>query len=178
MRCFHFLYSLLGLCILALSLQYCKNESFEKNEFMSLAVTLPSDVLKIESGGFNSDSLPKNCNRLIYYYFGRECYPCLVSHTYELCNLFDHTEYSTIILFCPPADKYDSVVELLITANYDFPVYCSKEGNKELEKKLSKLQSRSFLLGKNNIPSFVGDPVRDDDAYNSFISALKYESAR
>ena len=73
---------------------------------MSSPVTLPVQAVKVESGETDVVSLPEKCNRLVYCFSEKECYSCLASHVYQLCNLFDSPEFTTILLFCPPEAIY------------------------------------------------------------------------
>lgn len=140
---------------------------------METPVNLPTRVVKIESGESSVVSLPENCVRMVFCYPERECYPCMVSHVFQLCNLFDSTEYTTIILFCPPKHRYESTIESIKAADYDFPIYFLLEDESaETKKALSSLRYDCFLLGEDNMPLSIGDPVRDNDAYERFRSAL------
>ena len=140
---------------------------------MASPVTLPEQAIKIESGNVSVVSVPENCIRLVYCFSEKECYSCLASHVYQLCNLFDSPEFTTILLFCPPEAIYDSTVDLVKAVAYDFPIYfLKKEESEEIKSSLSKLRYRIFLLGEDDLPLSVGDPVRDDEAYIRFRSAL------
>lgn len=140
---------------------------------MASPVILPEQAIKIESGNVSVVSLPENSIRLVYCFSEKECYSCLASHVYQLCNLFDSPEFTTILLLCPPEAVYDSTVELVKAVAYDFPNYfLKKDESEDIKRVLSKLRYRFFLLSEDNLPLSVGDPVRDDDAYVRLRSAL------
>lgn len=167
-------FALLAGCLLTAGLlQGCKERDKEMQAFLSSPVTLPARGIRVESGLMSAEPLPDKCVRMVYSFGEGECYPCLVSHVYELCRLFDKEEYTTVILFCPPEEEVEMVLNLLKSAKYDFPVYIPADQEREAFREWSrKVKFNSFLLDKDNVPLFVGDPVRDEEAYFRFKDAL------
>lgn len=166
---------LAGLALAAATLQGCKDEDKEMQTFMSAPVTLPTQVIKVEAGVVSEVPLPDRCVRLVYCYGDGECYPCLVSHIYELCNLFGREEYTPVILLCPPEDEMEMVINQVKSARYDFPVYFPADGERDTFRReiLPRIKFKYFLLGEDDRPRSVGDPVRDEDAYVRMMDALK-----
>ena len=164
-----------GCVLAAVTLQGCKDESEEMRTFMSAPGALPTQVIKVENGAVSEEILPDKCIRLVYCYGNGECYPCLVSHIYELCNLFGREEYATVILLCPPEDEMEVVVNLVKAARYDFPIYFPADGERESFRRdiLPRIKYKYFLLGDDDRPRSIGDPVRDEDAYIRFMKALQ-----
>ena len=87
---------------------------------------------------------------------------------------FREIERRRALMLCSE-EEMEVVVNLVKAAKYDFPIYFPADGERETFRRdiLPRIKYKYFLLGDDDRPRSIGDPVRDEEAYIRFMKALQ-----
>lgn len=173
-------YIVLTGCIL-LSLSSCsERQKLRKtmSKFVQTEIQIPDDlecVYNREVTIINKDTLKPY--KLIVYYDSLDCSSCRISHLMDLYPLYDMADtcgFSLLTIFSPRMDQVDEVRLQLMLTNSPAPIYLDINSSFRRQNSLipSDLRLHKFLLGPNNNPVFVGDPLANEKLSELFRTVL------
>jgi len=144
-------------------------DGYETKSFLSYPVELPDSVLRIDGDKIDVCPFPEHQMRMVFYYGPNECMQCCVYHAYELSCMFTQNDFITIPLFAPKQDDVADVISIIRQNRYEFPMYVIIDDQKEFIRSIpSGVKYHNFLLGRDNVPLFVGDPVHSAEDADEF----------
>lgn len=166
---------------LVLCMSSCSNYHIRKQleTFLSQEVRFPSTMLRCPGGPTGTEAWPDSMPQLVIYVDSTQCSTCRVGHLSEYIPLHEESirtgRYMLTIILSPPIKDYGSIMHLLETYKYPFPVYLDKNHSFRKENGFIPDDSRfhAFLTDRSHRPVLVGDPVRSDRMRKLFDQSLQ-----
>lgn len=149
-------------------------------KFESTAIELPQRMLVVKDGSLSITGQPdESLLRYVIYYGPEDCSDCAVSHLQEVSAIFDMADetgsFVPIIVFSPVPEKAEALRNSLIQREYVFPVYIDTDGILQKQGIPEDRRFRSFLLGKQGQPVFVGNPLAEERMEKLFRKVVDRE---
>lgn len=136
-------------------------------QFESKVIIMPPKMLVVRDStiSFNSPS-SDSLLQYVLYYGPEDCSECAISHLMEKSAIFDLADemgaFVPIIVFSPVPEKAEELRNSLIQRAHTFPVYIDTDGILQEQGIPEDRLFRSFLLGKQGKPVFVGYPLANE----------------
>lgn len=169
------------LSIALIALQSCSmdiHSKFEVLRFLSDEIIIPDNCLFVDQEGLHIASGLSRCRiaRLIVIYTSKDCNECAISHLEENNPLFSFAEkderFETMVVMTPKDGEFEDIVNKLLEKKYKYPVFLDKEGSIEAQLFSNQLFN-IFLLDKDNMVQYIGNPLGSVKSLNKFTRKLK-----
>lgn len=147
-------------------------------DFIKTKIVIPNDlecICRREVKTIDLESIKEN--RLVIYYDSLDCSSCRISHLEEnfpLYEMADTGSFSLLTIFSPRVDELEEVRLQLMLINFQFPIYVDVNGSFSRQNASipSDLRFHNFLVGPDNHPLFVGNPLANDKLFDLFQEVL------
>lgn len=176
--------SILLLIILSVFIVGCKGKKQQIRDtllkFETTTIELPEKALVIKDGLLSVSFIPSDSLlQYVLYYGPEDCSECAISHLMEKSAIFDLADemgtFVPIIVFSPVPEKAEELRNSLIQRAHTFPVYIDTEGILQEQGIPEDRLFRSFLLGKQGKPVFVGYPLANQKMEKLFRKVVNNE---
>lgn len=169
------------LCYLVLAMACsCQNSRFKTKylNFVRHEINLPDSLTEVMNGEVFPYYLDGSRPKLIIYNDSTACSSCRINHLPEYDKLFHLAEdsglFDVVILFCPKPEEYDKVIRDIRLSASDHSVFVDREGSfARLNQHIpSDERFHVFLLNKDRLPAFVGNPLDSDRLWEIFTKTI------
>ena len=148
--------------------------------FEATTIELPERAIVVKDSSVSIASIPDNSLLKFIIYFGAEgCSDCAITHLVELCGIFDLEKelgnFMPIIIFSPAPEKSEEIRTGIIQKAHPFPIYIDTDCILQKQGIPEDRLFRSFLLGKQGKPVFVGYPLANERMKKLFRKVVDKE---
>lgn len=138
--------------------------SCEWRNAMKMAERMKQQSISLPYDQGGDVSFGENDYKLVVYIDSLECSSCFVQHLFLYDNLYKSlaSRCDLVMILFPSANELSKVRHMLSLENHSYPIIVDETGCFErLNPGLpSDIRFHSFLLGKDNRPLVIGDPVK------------------
>ena len=150
------------------------------SRFEAEEIRVPESLIEINNGSVKRKSQKQDSLPLFVIYFpSYECSDCVLSHIEEYKPVFDLAEetgtFIPMILFSPEPDSVKELIEKIACAHFSFPVYVDIDYLMQNNRIPHDRLYHSFLIGSQDKPVFVGNPMASEKTKSLFLSIIQNE---